>query len=173
MLHVLSDAHLFFVYHYESVKNDSQRNAGYRVKVNCFLFDLNIVALSMLLKYLLLVFSNVFLTNRNYRSVPELLYWSQIYANLSKIKKLTWEELIWMDSFYSSWNVKVDTEHGASPLHCLLIGYVVVWYWNTELKHSQLDITCSADVTVHVNFVVKRLLMLYHETLVRSVLIAF
>ena len=78
MLHVLSDAHLFFVYHYKSVKNDSQRNAGYRVKVNCVLFDLYIVTLPMLLKYLLLVFSNVFFTDRNHRSVPELLYWSQI-----------------------------------------------------------------------------------------------
>lgn len=76
-----------------------------------------------------------------------------------------------MDSFYSPWNVKINSKHGSSPLHSLFVCNVVVWDWNTELKYSQLNITSSSDVAVHVDFVVKSLLMLNHETLKGSVLI--
>lgn len=78
-----------------------------------------------------------------------------------------------MDCFDGTWNIEVDSKHSPRTLHGFFICDVVVRDRHSELKHSQLDVTSSTDVPVHVYFVVESLLMLYHETLVRRVFIAF
>lgn len=84
---------------------------------------------------------------------------------------LTGQEFIWVHGFNGTWDVEVDPVHGSRALHCFFVGNVVVRDRHAELQHSELNITCSSNVTVHVYFVVKRLLVLYHETFIRRVFV--
>lgn len=72
MLHVLPDPHLFLIDHYKSVEHNAQREARYRVEVDCVLFDFDVVPLPVLLVDLLCVFAEILLANWNHRRVSEL-----------------------------------------------------------------------------------------------------
>ena len=77
-----------------------------------------------------------------------------------------------MDGLHGAWNIEVESEHRTRLLHCVHIRNVVVRDRYTELKDSQLYITSSPNISVHIDLVVKRLLMLNNEALVGCVFVA-
>lgn len=78
MLQFGSYAHLLFVHEKESVEYCAERKKCDRVKVDCILFYLDVVALSIALVYLLLVLQQIFLRNWYQWSMSKLINRSQI-----------------------------------------------------------------------------------------------
>lgn len=69
------------------------------------------------------------------------------------------------------WYIEVNSKHRPCLFHCVFVCDEIIGDWHTELQYAQLDITCLSDVSVHVNLVVEKLLVLYHKTFVGSVFV--
>ena len=71
-----------------------------------------------------------------------------------------------------TWNVSIDSVHRADLLHSVFIAHEFIWDRNAKFEHFQLRVTSLFDVAVHVDFVVKGLVMFDDETLEGGVLVA-
>lgn len=71
-----------------------------------------------------------------------------------------------------TWNVSIDSVHRAHFLHSVFIAHEFIWDRNAEFQHFQLRVTSLFDVAVHVDFVVKGLVMFDDETLEGGVFVA-
>ena len=74
--------------------------------------------------------------------------------------KLTWQELIRVHQLESSWNICVHTKHASYALHTVRVLNDFIRNRRSKLKYLQLRVTCPSNVSVHVDFVVVRLLKL-------------
>ncbi len=68
-------------------------------------------------------------------------------------------------------DVRVHAEHAPRKLHLLLVLHELEGNGRAELEHLQLAVARLPYVPVHVHLVVEVLLQLYHERLVRRVLV--